>query len=247
MWRDEHVSYDGLSFSMPERNVLPKPVQKPHPPMWVTVTSPGTELDAADRGLGCLGVAAAGYDEQERRTEEYFRRIEQLRPGGRRRVPSEVTTLNFLYCHEDAATAAKVGMGMVGAFGLTNSHLLWTREAFPTRAYQSLGNLAPGTRPREVAAARATRTASPRASASATPTSSSPRSSAGSRSASTGINFLLNGLEVIPQEQVLESMRLFAREVMPHFPAGAACWSAPRRSTSCSRTPRPCRRSTPRR
>jgi hypothetical protein len=33
----------------------------------------------------------------------------------------------------------------------------------------------------------------------------------------TGINFLLNGLEVVPQEQVLASMRLFAREVMPHF------------------------------
>ena len=35
-------------------------------------------------------------------------------------------------------------MGMVGGFGLANSHLLWTREAYPTRAYQSLGNLAPG-------------------------------------------------------------------------------------------------------
>ena len=34
-----------------------------------------------------------------------------------------------------------------------------------------------------------------------------------------GINFLLNGLEVIPQEKVLESMRLFAREVMPAFGA----------------------------
>ena len=55
LWTEEFVSYDGLSFSMPERSVLPKPLQQPHPPMWVTVTSPGTELDAADRGLGCLG------------------------------------------------------------------------------------------------------------------------------------------------------------------------------------------------
>ena len=39
-------------FSMPERAILPKPLQKPHPPMWVAVTSPGTEVDAADRGLG---------------------------------------------------------------------------------------------------------------------------------------------------------------------------------------------------
>jgi hypothetical protein len=31
------------------------------------------------------------------------------------------------------------------------------------------------------------------------------------------INFLLNCMEEVPQEQVLKSLRLFAREVMPHF------------------------------
>jgi hypothetical protein len=31
------------------------------------------------------------------------------------------------------------------------------------------------------------------------------------------INFLLNCMEEIPQEQVLKSLRLFAKEVMPHF------------------------------
>ena len=33
----------------------------------------------------------------------------------------------------------------------------------------------------------------------------------------TGINFLLNAMELVPQELVLESLRLFAREVMPQF------------------------------
>jgi len=31
------------------------------------------------------------------------------------------------------------------------------------------------------------------------------------------VNFLLNTMEVIPQSDVLESLRLFAREVMPAF------------------------------
>jgi alkanesulfonate monooxygenase SsuD/methylene tetrahydromethanopterin reductase-like flavin-dependent oxidoreductase (luciferase family) len=214
MWADGPFSYDGACFSMPERNVLPKPVQKPHPPMWVTVTSPGTELDAADRGIGCLGVAATTYAEQERRTKEYHRRIQYCDPVSLV-INDRVSTLNFLYCHEDAAQAAATGMGMVGLFGLINSHLLWTREAYPTRAYQSLGNLAPG--------------------------GGSDRSSPGDphgipegigvgdpdRLVSvierwesigvTGINFLLNALETVPQDQVLASMRLFADEVMPRF------------------------------
>jgi hypothetical protein len=31
------------------------------------------------------------------------------------------------------------------------------------------------------------------------------------------INFILNANEVVPQEQVMASLRLFAKEVMPHF------------------------------
>ena len=46
MWTQERFGWQGRAFSMPERAVLPKPVQKPHPPMWVAVTSPGTEIDA---------------------------------------------------------------------------------------------------------------------------------------------------------------------------------------------------------
>jgi hypothetical protein len=33
----------------------------------------------------------------------------------------------------------------------------------------------------------------------------------------TGINFLVNALEIVPQADVLDSMRLFAAEVMPRF------------------------------
>ena len=83
MWTQERFAQDGATCLDARAPVLPKPVQEPHPPLWVTVTSPGTELDAADRGLGCLGVAAASYAEQERRTREYHRRIQQCDPVGR--------------------------------------------------------------------------------------------------------------------------------------------------------------------
>ncbi len=213
MWMEESLAYEGECFSMPERSVLPKPLQKPHPPMWVTVTSPGTELDAADRGLGCLGVAAAGFAEQERRTREYHRRVKLCEPVGGV-VNDRVATLNFLYCHEDLRLGAERGLSFLGQFGMLNAHLLFTREAFPTSAYQSLGNLAP---------------APPRAGAP----SDGPRIPEGicigdprniieqaKRWESIGVdevNFLLNAVEVLPQEQVLESLRLFAREVMPAF------------------------------
>jgi len=219
MWTEERLSYDGGCSSMPERAVLPKPVQKPHPPMWVTVTSAGTELDAAERGLGCLGVAAASFGEQERRTKAYHRRIQQSNPVGR--VNDRVATLNFMHCHEDLATGAQRGMQFLGMFGLLNSHLLFTREAFPTTAYQSLAGL--------VAPSGSKGGGNPGAQYGVPEgvCIGDPGSiiEAAKRWESVGVdevNFLINACELLPQEQVLDSLRLFAREVMPAFANGGA-------------------------
>ena len=112
---------------------------------------------------------------------------------------------------------------MVGMFGLTNSHLMWTREAYPSKAYQSLGNLAPKTdRPKSGGPGDAY--GIPEGICVGSPDIIVAALKRWESLGLSGINFLLNGLEAIPQQQVLESMRLFAREVMPHFataPTGA--------------------------
>ena len=196
---DEYrFSFDGLSCHVPERNVLPKPMQEPHPPMWVTVTTPGTELDAADRGLGCRGVAAVSFAEQARRTAEYRRRIDTCEPVGSI-VTSAVTTQNFLYCHEDLDIAADRGGRMAAVFNFLNSHLL-TREAYPTSVYQSLGNC-------------------PRASRSETRRGVIEIVREWESVGIDGINFIVNTAEVIDQADVLSSLRLPA-EVMTKFRRG---------------------------
>jgi alkanesulfonate monooxygenase SsuD/methylene tetrahydromethanopterin reductase-like flavin-dependent oxidoreductase (luciferase family) len=220
MWTEPRFSYEGTTFSMPERPVLPKPVQQPHPPMWVTVTSPGTELDAADRGIGCLGVAAASFQEQERRTAEYRKRIQQCNPVSSV-VNEQVATLNWLHCHEDAATALRVGGPMFAAFGVLNSHLLWTREVFPTGAYQSLGNLAPGAGSRRKSESPGEQRPVPDGIAIGDPDRIVEAIGVWESIGVDAINFLVNTAETISQDQVLDSMRLFAREVMPHFASGA--------------------------
>src|SRR5439155_1160148 len=54
MWRDEPYAFEGRYFRMPERNVLPKPYSKPHPPIWVACSSPPTFIEAGELGLGSL-------------------------------------------------------------------------------------------------------------------------------------------------------------------------------------------------
>jgi len=106
-------------------------------------------------------------------------------------------------------------MQLVGTFGLANSHLLWTREAYPTRAYQSLANLAPSVAKK--GGSPADRSGVPEGVCVGDPAHIIDAIRHWESIGIDGINFLLNGLEVIPQEEVLASMRLFASEVMPAF------------------------------
>jgi len=213
MWTQETYSYQGEFWSMPERCIIPKVYQKPHPPMWVAVTSPGTELDAADRGLGSLGLTFGQFAEQEKRIAEYRRRIQLCDPVGDF-VNDQVSTVNFLYCNEDDEKARATGRRMADTFNYLASQLISAREAYPSRSYPSLGLL-------------------PQLRRQATGPDANEQAGEGlglggperiiramKKWEAVGVdrvNFLLNTLEIIPQEDVLASLRLFAKEVMPAF------------------------------
>ena len=160
----------------------PKVYQRPHPPMWVAVTSPGTELDAADRGLGSLGLTFGQFAEQEKRIAEYRRRIRICEPVGAF-VNDQVSTVNFLYCHEDDDDGARHRPAHGGHVQLPRlpAHLgaRGVPEPLVPVARSPAAAPAPGDRARRQRAGR--RGAGVRRPASA----SSARSSAGRRSAST--------------------------------------------------------------
>jgi alkanesulfonate monooxygenase SsuD/methylene tetrahydromethanopterin reductase-like flavin-dependent oxidoreductase (luciferase family) len=213
MWMNERFSYDGEFFSMPERAVLPKPYQKPHPPMWVAVSSPGTELDAADRGIGALGVNFTTFKEQERRVQEYRRRIQNCEPASAV-INDKLATANFLYCHEDSAKGVGIGGRMIGTFQYLAGQLDMAKEAFPTKGYPSPGLLAAS---RRQASSPAQAGEPPEGIAIGNPEQVIRELKKWEATGVNLVNFLLNAAEQIPQEDVLESLRVFAREVMPAF------------------------------
>lgn len=55
MWTQEvFEGFTGKYVNMPARPVVPKPVQKPHPPMWMACTQPDSFRVAGECGLGAL-------------------------------------------------------------------------------------------------------------------------------------------------------------------------------------------------
>ncbi len=72
MAMDPYPGYEGRGFSMPCRNVLPKPVQKPHPPMWMACTNRQTIEVAARNGLGALAFSFVDPDEARHWATAYY-------------------------------------------------------------------------------------------------------------------------------------------------------------------------------
>ena len=222
MWTQERFGYRGEAFSMPSRAILPKPYQKPHPPMWVAVTSPGTEIDAAERGLGWLGLTFGGFSEQEKKMADYRRRIKSCDPVGEF-INEQINTVNFLYCHEDDEQGVKTGKRLQGTFGYLAGQLLSTREAYPSRSYPSLG-LLPQLRPEAEGPDSGPRV--PEGLCVGNPERIIKTVASWEAAGADRVNFLLNAMETVPQQEVLDSMRLFAKEVMPKF-TGKAAAAAP--------------------
>jgi natural product biosynthesis luciferase-like monooxygenase protein len=53
-WTEEHLTFSGQFYRVENLRVLPKPLQKPHPPLWTAAVSPDTYRMAARRGLKIL-------------------------------------------------------------------------------------------------------------------------------------------------------------------------------------------------
>jgi len=129
-----YPGFEGRSFKMPCRNVIPKPVQKPHPPMWMACTNRDTIKIAASLGLGAL--AFSFLDEAEARTWSgiYYDiiRSDACVPLGHS-VNANIAMVSAFSLHEDAAEAARRGQEGFEFFRFAISGLV-TNDAVPGRS-----------------------------------------------------------------------------------------------------------------
>jgi alkanesulfonate monooxygenase SsuD/methylene tetrahydromethanopterin reductase-like flavin-dependent oxidoreductase (luciferase family) len=82
IWSSDHFEFEGKFWNVPPRQVLPKPYQKPHPPIWVAALQPATYEIAAQKGIGvmALGVNAPAVLEPE--IKKYKAAVKNATPVG---------------------------------------------------------------------------------------------------------------------------------------------------------------------
>ena len=116
MTEEPYGGFEGEFFSMPSRNVVPKPRQKPHPPLWVAASRRETTMVAARLGMGSLGFGFETPEELGDRANEYYRLVrEECMPIGQAINPA-LAVLNTFMIGPTDEEALKRSAGGPGFF-----------------------------------------------------------------------------------------------------------------------------------
>jgi len=120
MFGDKGVEYHGKYFDFPLRNVLPKPLQKPHPPLWVACSQRDTIEAAGGWGMGALGFQFVSADEANAWVAAYYnaytKRLERLADYATN--PNLAVVCGFMCCLTDEEAHAKADGWTFFAFAL---------------------------------------------------------------------------------------------------------------------------------
>jgi alkanesulfonate monooxygenase SsuD/methylene tetrahydromethanopterin reductase-like flavin-dependent oxidoreductase (luciferase family) len=213
---DGPITFEGKYTTLRDREVFPKPLQKPHPPIWAAATSPSSYTLAGELGLGVLGFGTGiGPDAVTRRVAEYQDALACATPVGA--VNENVGLFMLTYCASTDAEARKnAEPAFMGYLDKTMEHFLqWGRG----------GDLPPGYEWYAEASRKSQKLAEHMKFdylfESGMVLVGSPDTICANieRYQDAGVTQILTGTQFagITQEQALTSMRLFAETVLPEF------------------------------
>jgi len=216
MVMDPYPGFEGKYFKMPCRNVLPKPVQAPHPPMWMACTNRDTIKVAASLGVGALAFAFVNPEEARAWSEIYYGIIasDACLPIGHS-VNANIAMVSSFSMHHDRAEAIRRGHEGFEFFGYALNALV-ARDTVPGRTnlwgeYLALR----GNRTEELAAAA---NRAPSGSGIGTPDDMRLHLCAFQAAGVDQVIFMQQAGRN-RHDHICASLELFAAEVMPEFKA----------------------------
>ena len=219
MWTQETFSWEGDYFVVPPRNVIPKPVQKPHPPMWMACTQPESFRIAGESGLGALSFGFIVPGMLEASIAAYRQAAENANPVGEF-VNNQFAATSFACVAPTDDEALEYGRPAAQFFQESLGILFvpWGKEKGAPDSYQYYVTLA------NMVEERLKESGDSRfdeAWESGTFCIGTPERvrKVCERYAETGIDQLIVMCQAgrIPHEKVMQTVQLFGEEIIPHF------------------------------
>jgi alkanesulfonate monooxygenase SsuD/methylene tetrahydromethanopterin reductase-like flavin-dependent oxidoreductase (luciferase family) len=133
MVEEPFAGYQSKYLKIPQRNIVPKPFQKPHPPLWMACSRRESILQAARLGVGALTFSFVSPDEARQWVKDYYWTIEnESEPIGYAVNPQFAITCPFL-CDRDEQRMAQIGQENYGFFIYGLGHYSFFGEHEPAK------------------------------------------------------------------------------------------------------------------
>ncbi len=220
MVMDPYPGFESENFSMPCRNVLPKPRQRPHPPMWIACTNRDTIKVAARNGLGALAFSFVDPDEARTWADIYYDIIksDECVPLGHS-VNANLALVTGFSLDDDRTEAIRRGLEGFEFFGYALNALV-AHDQIPGRTSlwaEFQERRGPERTERRIAEAE--EAGDSYASCIGTPADARRHLE---QMAAAGVDqvIFIQQAGRNRHEDICSSLELFAAEVMPHFAAG---------------------------
>ena len=115
IWLSDEFQWEGRFFNVPPRRVQPKPLQKPHPPIWVAAMQPATYQLAAEKGIGVLAFSSNAPSTMTDHIREYKRNVKNATPVGAF-VNDKWANFTIGHCGPDNDEAQELGARAIKSF-----------------------------------------------------------------------------------------------------------------------------------
>ncbi len=111
MWEERDYTFDGDHFTVPfPHNILPKPYQSGHPPIWVGCGNPGTFTQAGELGIGAIAFNFEPIYNLKGRIDAYKEGIANCTEPLGQYMNDNVMMTNAVICMSDRKKAREIAL-----------------------------------------------------------------------------------------------------------------------------------------
>jgi alkanesulfonate monooxygenase SsuD/methylene tetrahydromethanopterin reductase-like flavin-dependent oxidoreductase (luciferase family) len=140
-WTNEEYEFQGKYWQMPKRKVHPKPMQKPHPPLFGATSSEEGHRQVGQLGLGlCSFAVGVSPDEVKAKVDIYREAVRQCRDPIGAYVHDEAATFTMALCADDRATAHELARDSFEWYPKTGARQIATLAPWMAEQQRELGN-----------------------------------------------------------------------------------------------------------
>lgn len=130
IWESDWFSWEGRFWNVPSRQILPKPYQKPHPPIWVAALQPATYDIAAEKGIGVLAFGSSAPASLEPYVKAYKEKVRHSNPVGGF-INNQWANSTLGICLEDNKEARELGaQSLKNFFGPDRPYVQGQRDIY---------------------------------------------------------------------------------------------------------------------